>query len=285
MLQPEKVEWGYHPQCHLPPRNKASFFGGMNHHDPLITPEGGVGISGVGPLRFLNKHFVKQQKNKERLKHDNMNIHYNVYIDDMNLKCHQYLHVTWYLLLLWPMSLQWLFGREHGTRMNNGLRKHVRKLVILGITSPCQKGRAFNHGNLHDSNRWWNHPWPSNSSSWMHVRIVTCSYICQDGCLDEIQEKPMGWKLQQRDIHGDMFGISTFCRISSMNSIVDEDMGYTVYKYRVTGYNPPQIWEWILVFSCQIIHLQNVTYPVSPQYTTMHVFVIMFINNSMIKYT
>ena len=68
-----------------------------------------------------------------------MNIQHNVYIDDMNLKCHQYLHVTWYLLLLWPMSLQWFFGREHGTKMNNGLRKHVRNLVVLGITSPCQK--------------------------------------------------------------------------------------------------------------------------------------------------
>lgn len=182
-------------------------------------------------------------------------------------------HVTWYLLLtvspigsLWPMSLQWFFGRENGTGMNNGLRKHVRKLVILGITSPCQKAGQPPSILLHDSNRWWHHPWPSNlsnswktlranssnSSNWMHVRIVTCSYIytCQDGYLDEIQEKPMGWKLQQRDIHGDMFGISTFCRISSMNSIVDEDMGY-INIYRVTGSNPQQIWEWILVFSCQ----------------------------------
>lgn len=66
----------------------------------------------------------------------------------------------------------------------------------------------------------------SNSSNWMHVRIVTCSYICQDGYLDEIQEKTIGWKLEKGDVHADMFGISTFCRISSMNSIVDEDMGY-----------------------------------------------------------
>ena len=130
---------------------------------------------------------------------------------------------------------------NNGTRMNNALRKHVRKLVILGITFPCQKaGQPLTTMEIFTIPR---KIIPSLTFKFVKFLEDTKSYFikfvklgaCQDSYMFIYMSrwlsgrnpgKTNGLKITNTPIHGDIFGTSTFCRILSMNSIVDEDMGY-----------------------------------------------------------
>lgn len=96
---------------------------------------------------------------------------------------------------LWPMSLHFLEGTWYQDEQwsaetcaqigkpwdNFPLSKSRATMEIFTIDdSILDLHMFFNSWKTQRANS-------SNSSNWMHVRIVTCSYICQDGYLDEIQ--------------------------------------------------------------------------------------------------